>query len=257
MFFSIITVCFNSEKTIERTIQSVLSQSFGNYEYIIIDGASSDKTLEIVDKYRSEFSHIKVVSEPDAGIYNAMNKGIIMADGDYIGIINSDDWYEKDTLQMVYDSICSASNPENSLFSGWLNLHFSDNLYKTIPSCYERLHKFSKKCRMGLHHPSTFVPAKIYKTIGLFDEKLKLYADCEFVNRCFRLNCSFIFINNVLANMSDGGASKQFSKQELIDSKAILSKYSRNKFDYFNRYSALYLRRMIKKFFNRIKVLKL
>ena len=97
---SIITVCYNSEKTIERTISSVITQSYRNYEYIIIDGLSSDKTIYIVKKY-SEDNNIFFISEKDNGIYNAMNKGISFATGDIICLLNSDDWLEKDALKIV------------------------------------------------------------------------------------------------------------------------------------------------------------
>ena len=89
---SIITVCLNSEKTLEQAIQSVISQTYKNIEYIIVDGASTDGTLDIISKYENKIT--KWVSEKDQGLYYAMNKGIDMATGDIVGIINSDDWYE-------------------------------------------------------------------------------------------------------------------------------------------------------------------
>lgn len=93
MLFSIITVCFNSEKIIERTIKSVLEQSYQDYEYILVDGASSDRTLEIIHQYEPLFQgKMKLISEPDKGIYDAMNKGIRVASGELIGIVNSDDY---------------------------------------------------------------------------------------------------------------------------------------------------------------------
>lgn len=92
MKITIITVCYNSEATIRDTIQSVLSQSYSNIEYIVVDGASKDGTMGIVNEYRDRIA--RIVSEPDMGIYDAMNKGISMAAGDVIGILNSDDYYE-------------------------------------------------------------------------------------------------------------------------------------------------------------------
>ena len=99
-YFSIITVCYNSEKTIERTITSLRNQSYQNFEYIIIDGGSTDSTLEIIKKNLDVVSIL--VSEKDEGIYDAMNKGIDLASGEIIGIINSDDWYENDTLENIF-----------------------------------------------------------------------------------------------------------------------------------------------------------
>lgn len=91
MKVSVITVCYNSANTIEKTIKSVISQDYGDIEYIIIDGGSNDGTLDIIDKYKDKISIL--ISEPDKGIYDAMNKGIRIASGEIVGMINSDDWY--------------------------------------------------------------------------------------------------------------------------------------------------------------------
>ena len=99
MKISIITVCLNSKRTIEQTIQSVIGQAHDNCEYIVIDGGSTDGTLEILKKYDGSISTI--ISEPDEGIYDAMNKGIALATGDIIGILNSDDWYEPGIFKLV------------------------------------------------------------------------------------------------------------------------------------------------------------
>lgn len=96
---SIITVVFNGEKYLEQTILSVLNQTYSNIEYIIIDGGSSDATLDIINKYTDKIDYW--VSEPDSGIYDAMNKGISLATGQLIGIINSDDWYELDAVEEI------------------------------------------------------------------------------------------------------------------------------------------------------------
>ena len=102
MLFSIITICFNSEKTIERTIKSVLTQTFADYEYIIVDGGSRDSTLDIVKKYEPLFEgRMKWKSESDRGIYDAMNKGIMRSSGTIIGIVNSDDWLDSEALDVV------------------------------------------------------------------------------------------------------------------------------------------------------------
>ena len=101
-FFTIITPCFNSEKTIEKTLQSVLNQTYQNFEYIIIDGGSTDDTLSIIESYKEKFAEkLTVVSEKDNGIYDAMNKGIQLAKGELVGIVNSDDFYETDALENI------------------------------------------------------------------------------------------------------------------------------------------------------------
>src|SRR5574344_2512884 len=105
---TIITVCYNSEKTIERTIKSVVNQTYKNIEYIFIDGASSDKTLDIIKKYMKEYSFIKLISEKDNGIYDAMNKGISLSTGSIIGMINSDDYYELDAVESIVNNITES-----------------------------------------------------------------------------------------------------------------------------------------------------
>ncbi len=109
--FSIITVTYNAEKVIEETIQSVITQTYKNYEYIIIDGASKDNTLSVIDKYKDMIS--KVVSEPDKGLYDAMNKGIAAATGDYLCFLNAgDSFHEDDTLQLMVHSINDDTLPD-------------------------------------------------------------------------------------------------------------------------------------------------
>jgi len=109
--FSIITVTYNAEKVIEETIQSVITQSYKNYEYIIIDGASKDNTLSVIDKYKDMISN--VVSEPDKGLYDAMNKGIATATGDYLCFLNAgDSFHEDDTLQLMVHSINDNELPD-------------------------------------------------------------------------------------------------------------------------------------------------
>jgi len=109
--FSIITVTYNAEKVIEETIQSVITQTYKNYEYIIIDGASKDNTLSVIDKYKDMIS--RVVSEPDKGLYDAMNKGIAAATGDYLCFLNAgDSFHEDDTLQLMVHSIDDNELPD-------------------------------------------------------------------------------------------------------------------------------------------------
>ena len=142
MKFSIITICFNSEKTIERTIKSVLAQTCRDYEYIIVDGASKDSTLDIVKRYEPMFEgRMKWKSEPDKGIYNAMNKGIKRASGDIIGIVNSDDWLEPDALENVQKSVTANGNDLNSLYCGGINYHLANGEIKKWPVNIKALHR--------------------------------------------------------------------------------------------------------------------
>lgn len=194
---SIITVCLNSENTIEKTITSVLEQTYENIEYIIVDGQSSDRTLDIIKKYETKIA--KVVSEPDEGLYYAMNKGIAMATGEYIGIINSDDWYETYTVEevvscfkktnadLVYGDIQVVEDGEPRLIS--INRHEDMRMVLSIP------------------HPTMFVKKEMYDLYGKFDTQYKIAADLDLVLRLYYNGIHFECIKKVLASFRKGGLS--------------------------------------------------
>ena len=115
---SVITVCFNSEKTIERTIKSVIGQTYSNIEYIIVDGASTDSTVDIVNEYIEQGYSIIFSSEKDNGIYDAMNKGILKSSGEIISIINSDDWLEEDAIEQVVNEYYRIGKPKKAVIYG-------------------------------------------------------------------------------------------------------------------------------------------
>lgn len=216
--FSIITISFNSSETIERTLKSVLAQTCKDYEYIIVDGASKDETLDIVKRYEPLFEgRLKCKSEPDTGIYNAMNKGIQRASGKIVGIVNSDDWLDPDALTVLEGVLKEDSENYEKILTGEVLFHYQDGTTQHFPTSRERYEHFSKQYRMGLNHPATFVPKSIYDKIGLFDERFKLYADSDFILKCYENRVGIVFINRVLSNMSDGGASNNRSKTMLDD----------------------------------------
>lgn len=238
MLFSIITVCFNSEKTIRRTIESVLNQSYKDFEYIIVDGASTDKTLAIVKEYENAFgSCLKYISEPDSGIYNAMNKGIRLCRGSIIGIVNSDDWLQPDALEIV-KKYSEKINNTHFIISGGINFHYSDGHISVLTNSYERFKHITEHYGMGLRHPATFVASSVYQVIGGFDEKLRIAADRDFIIRCYmNKNIKFCLIKEILSNMSDGGVSEQkitckYLNNRIKDSKYIYKKYITNRFTY-------------------------
>ena len=212
MLFSIITVSYNSASTIKRTIESILDQSNTNYEYIIIDGNSTDDTMDIVKSYKKHFGNKLIyISEPDSGIYNAMNKGISLASGDLIGIINSDDWLEPNSLDIIDKFIntndINISNPY--IISGAIRFHYPDGKSQILDNSYHRYEKLSKIFCMGLRHPATFVSKSTYQTVGKFDENIRISADMDFILRCFNSNIKTYIINDVITNMSDGGISNE------------------------------------------------
>jgi glycosyltransferase involved in cell wall biosynthesis len=223
--FSIITVSYNSEKTIERTIKSVLNQTFKNYEYIIVDGNSKDKTNDIINQYKSEFQgRLTHISEPDKGIYDAMNKGIALAKGKVVGLLNSDDYYFDYSLASVYDAFVNTD--AKTVITGELifKTETSEQLLKTSK---KRFLKKTKHYKNGLRHPATFVPKVIYNEIGLFNLNYKIAADAEFIYRIYKAQYNFTFINKPLLVMCDGGASnsKGLYKQLLNENRLFLKTY--------------------------------
>lgn len=197
---SIITVCYNSETTIKKTIESVIKQSYPNIEYIIIDGGSTDKTLDIINYYVERYSgRIKYISERDEGIYDAMNKGIKLATGQLIGIINSDDYYELDAVEHVV-SVWDGTGMQ--ILYGLMRKLVNGKEDSVLLLSHESLED-----RM-ICHPSCFVTADVYREIGLFDKKYQSVADYDFMLRAFRSKKVFFKpVYKILANFSDGGIS--------------------------------------------------
>ena len=157
MLISIITVCFNSEATIARTIESLASQNYRDFEYVIVDGLSSDKTVEIANGYKSIFEKMgvpfTVISERDKGIYDAMNKGIALARGEIIGMINSDDWYEPDALKTVAERYAS----------GGFDMFYADlNVVKPSGKVYVKRSKITAfPTSRHWNHPTTFIAKRV------------------------------------------------------------------------------------------------
>jgi glycosyltransferase involved in cell wall biosynthesis len=228
--FSIITVSFNSEKTIERTIKSLLSQSHKNFEYIIIDGGSTDKTNEIITSYISQFNgNLTHISEPDNGIYDGMNKGIALTKGSVIGLLNSDDYYFDNTLSTVYKAYLESN--KKTVISGEL-IFKTEKGEQLLRTSKERFLQKTKQYKNGVRHPATFVPKVIYNHVGLFNLDYKIASDAELMLRIYRANYDFKFIKEPLIMMYDGGASnsKGLFKQLVHENWLMLNTYCPNIF---------------------------
>ena len=244
--FSIITVAYNSEKTIERTIKSVLNQSFKNFEYIIIDGNSTDKTNDIINKYKDQFAGgITHISEPDKGIYDAMNKAILLAKGKVIGLLNSDDFYFENTLSMVYDVYKETDS--KTVITGELIFKSKDG-EQLLRTSKERFLNKTKHYKNGVRHPATFVPKVIYDDLGLFNLDYKIASDAELMYRIYKANYEFKFVNKPLLVMYDGGASntKGLYKQLLHENRLFLNAHCPNPISRFLYISSAKLRLVTK-----------
>ncbi|KAA3649610.1 MAG: glycosyltransferase [Bacteroidetes bacterium] len=205
MKVSIITVCFNSEKTIEDTILSVVSQSYANIEYIILDGISSDSTLEIVEKYRANIA--VVISEKDGGMYDALNKGIDLATGEVIAILNSDDVYkDKHVIQEVVDSL--IANNSDACYG---DLVYVDKNNLNLVSRYWKAKAYKENYFIKgwmPPHPSFFVKKTCYETYGKFNLGLVSAADYELMLRFIhKHHIKLSYVPRVLVKMREGGLS--------------------------------------------------
>ena len=201
MKITIITVCVNAEKTIKDTIESVLKQSYKDFEYIIVDGKSSDDTLKIISKYDDK--RIRLISEKDKGLYDAMNKGIKLSTGDIIGTINSDDILaSEDVFQTVIDNF-----DENT-----------DVIYANIKYYNEDFSKVKRDFISGTKeneyfcpaHPSMYVRKEIYQRIGTYNTSYKIASDFDFMVRCNLNNVRYKYIDKYFVYMRYGGKSNGF-----------------------------------------------
>ncbi|MGA1863051.1 glycosyltransferase family 2 protein [Deferribacter thermophilus] len=217
---TVITVVLNGEKYLEETIQSVINQTYPNVEYIIIDGGSTDGTLDIIKKYEDYIDYW--VSEKDNGIYDAMNKGITLAMGNIIGIINSDDWYSFNALNLIYHAYMSISQ-KIGILHGDMNLIKDENKFFILRP-YRNLKKIKKG--MIINHPTVFVSRKIYLENGFFDINYKIVADWELMLRFYLHGIKFYKINTVLANFRIGGLSYNYNKKHIYEKHIVRKKYN-------------------------------
>jgi glycosyltransferase involved in cell wall biosynthesis len=213
MRISIITVCYNSATTIEKTILSVASQTYKNIEYIIVDGDSKDNTLEIIRKHEMKIS--KWISESDKGLYDAMNKGIAMATGDLIGILNSDDTFHSST---VIEEIV-AFHSKNTIDASVGNIVQHGENGRIVRSYSSRLWK-PEKLKIGFMppHPSIFLKRELFNKFGQYDLGFKIGADYELITRFFLKNkISWKYSGITTTAMLVGGLSSSgTSSYELI-----------------------------------------
>ena len=231
MLISIVTVCYNSAETVAKTIESVLGQTYPEIEYIIVDGASKDNTVQIARSYEEAFRQkgyaYRIISEKDNGIYDAMNKGIRMAKGQIIGLINSDDWYESHAVQTVAETY---QKTPFDMFYADLNL-VKDN--GTVIVKRSRMDKIISSRHWN--HPTTFITRQTYDEVGLYRCE-DIYDDFDLMMRIRQAGKKIVIRNEVLANFRTGGVSNQKSLKKCLSRCATRYRCYRN-----NGYSRLYI----------------
>ena len=205
---SIVTPCFNSAKTIRQTIESVLNQTYKNIEYIVVDGGSSDGTLDIIKEYLPRFhGRMRYISEKDRGIYDAMNKGIRMTRGGLIGIVNSDDYYEHDAVEKV---VSRLTDDRYQVIYGYSRLIDNDRATGIRKNHHKNL------VNHMIQHPTCFVTRETYRDFGMFLTVFKISGDYEFMIRLQKSKAVvFTQIKMVLTNMRIGGVSGNLKRRSL------------------------------------------
>jgi len=222
---TVITVVYNNEATIERCIKSVLEQTYDNIEYIIIDGGSSDRTLDIIKKYKDSIDYF--ISEPDKGIYNAMNKGISLASGEYIAILNSDDWYME---SMLKESLLAIK--KNQVDIATSHTIYVDKgksiLRKRAYDWDDAIFIFGIPCA----HESMVVNKKCYNEIGYYNEDYKIVSDYLWVQNAYLHGISSCIINKDLLFMQVGGTSFDKETEYNENLTLIKNRFKDDKLDY-------------------------
>jgi len=229
MKVSIITVCYNSERTISHTIKSVLEQSYDNIEYIVIDGKSEDNTVVEIKQFDNKISYF--ISEKDNGIYDAMNKGIRIATGDIIGILNSDDlFYDVDVVTKVVKAFenSNADCVYGNIVYFRKNTRDINRVWKTR-AYYNGFFESGKMPP----HPALFVKQGVYEKIGLFNTDFKVAADLEFMIRMLKKNkFRSCFVDQFFVRMRLGGASTSGIRSYVLSTKEIKKAWLINNYHY-------------------------
>lgn len=227
MKISIITVVYNNEKTISDAINSVISQNYSNIEYIVIDGGSTDNTVNLINQHKDKLSYF--VSEKDESLYDGMNKGILASTGDVIGILNSDDLYQDSNvikevmeqfnnnldLDILYGNLVYVKNEDvNKVIRDWKSKSYYRHFFENgnVPP-----------------HPALFVRKRIYNEVGLFNLNYKLAADYELMLRMLRKNnFNTKYINRLIVKMRLGGATNQSFTNIVNQNDEILKAWKNN-----------------------------
>lgn len=240
---SIITITYNSEKTLEATIETIRNQNYANLEYIIVDGGSTDKTLDIIEKHDKSII-TKWISEKDNGISDAFNKGIRLATGEIIGIINSDDGLCDGAL----DALAREYDPTVDVYRGKVILWNTETNTKVVevPS----MHIPYAGIKVNVSHQGTFVRKDAYEKYGLFNTDYRFSMDLDILMRFERMGAKFKYIDYTMAYFTLGGLTfTEYTKERRIQTEKILRSHGAKEIDIWKfrviKYSKVYIKKII------------
>lgn len=214
MKVSIITSCYNRETTIRGAIESVLLQDYPDIEFIVIDGASRDGSLAIIKDYQGKIA--KVVSEPDHGMYEAINKGIRMATGDIVGLVHSDDFlYDAHTIAAIVDTF---EKTHADLIYGDGIFVKPDNINVIVRNWISgAYHRWKVRCGWLPLHPTCYIRREVMRREGLYDESYKIAADSDLLVRyLYKANLKVVYLNRKIVRMRMGGLSTDSGKRKAM-----------------------------------------
>ena len=224
---SIVTVCLNAEKHVRSAIESVLAQTYADIEYLVVDGGSTDATLDIVRELEPRFAgRMRWVSESDVGLYDAMNKGIGLAAGDLIGIVNADDLLTPEAVATVV-ATWQAQPEAGVVFGGTCTIDEVGDVVLDMPAPAEVTPEAMGE-GMVFCHQSMFVTAETYRTLGTYDTSFRILADYEFVMRCLRGGVVFALADARLSRFRLGGVSGSSTRQVDRERTRIRIRYGAN-----------------------------
>lgn len=241
MKISIITVCYNAENTVEKTIKSVLAQDYKNIEYILIDGDSTDNTMDIVSKYKKDIDIL--ISEKDNGIYDAINKGILVSTGEIVGLVNADDeLYDSNVISKVAKKFINSNNLD-SIIGDIVFQGDSNKIIRKYTSRRWTVNQFSWGFMPP--HPSFYCKREKFIKFGLYNTSFKIAADFELLIRFLKINnVNFCYLPFVLVKMKMGGVSTQGLSSLVTINKEIYRACSLNgiRTNYFKLYSKYFFK---------------
>jgi glycosyltransferase involved in cell wall biosynthesis len=215
---SIVTVVYNGAQHLEQAIQSVINQDYENIEYIIIDGGSIDGSVDIIRKYGEKIAYW--VSEPDQGIFHAMNKGIKKAAGDFIGILNADDWYEPGIITQVANA---AADKSGHVVFYCDYYHYDEEL--SVDSKVKRFSTMEYWKGMSVSHQSMFIDRRVYEKLGDYNLEYRLAADYDFLLRMVNDGVDFVKIETHGVNFRRGGESTMRMRKSIREASQINRQY--------------------------------